>query len=90
MTDTPETSCPSCKTVLNAATGIDTRRQPRPGDVTICIECGLLMAFTPELALRAMTSEEEEALPERNRLMLRHARSAIAEAALLKARTLPA
>ncbi len=89
MTRTTETSCPKCKTRLDAATSIDTRAQPKPGDVTICIECGLLMTFTPELDLRAMTNEEEEALPERNRLLLRRARATIAEAALRKARGLP-
>jgi len=39
----------------NAAKG---RRIPKPNDVTICIECGHLMAFADDLTLRPLTDAE--------------------------------
>ena len=54
---TPECACPSCNRIFDRATGIG-QRQPKEGDITICIECGHLMAFNSNLTVRDLTDEE--------------------------------
>jgi hypothetical protein len=51
--------------------------KPRPGDVTICIECGHIMAFDGDLGMRPLTDAEMIAVAgDRNIIM---AQRAIAE-----------
>ena len=50
--------CPNCGCRLNAAAPFDDEGTPRPGDASICIECGHLCIFTKDMSLRHPTSEE--------------------------------
>ena len=38
--------------------------EPKPGDLSICLDCGELAAFTPEMTLRALHPHECAKLPE--------------------------
>lgn len=55
----PTSKCTACGYVCDAATcpSNDTAT-PRPGDITVCIDCGHLMAFDDQLYLRDLTEDE--------------------------------
>jgi len=56
----PGHDCLRCHGVLNGATNVTNNAMPKDGDLTICIYCGHLMAFTDDLSLRELTAEEQE------------------------------
>ena len=57
----PESSCPNCGEIMNAAQAVDAEgNEPGAGDASICMSCGHLSIFTDELMLRNPTSEELE------------------------------
>jgi hypothetical protein len=58
----PRATCFNCGKPLDRAAGLDTDNQPGPGDVTICLDCGHLMIFDDQLALRQLSPEEQIAL----------------------------
>lgn len=58
---TPKCSCVACGCTIDAATGVsdnDEMPSPKENDITICLECGHLMAFKPDLTLRELTGAE--------------------------------
>jgi hypothetical protein len=54
--------CPKCRHTLSAAMGMDTDNKPRPGDATICINCGIAMIFDESLRPRFPTDAERKEL----------------------------
>jgi hypothetical protein len=54
----PVSHCPNCDKVLDAATAIERGARPKPGDITICLDCGHLMAFGDDLRVRPLTDAE--------------------------------
>lgn len=55
----PAITCLSCGKVLNAATKVEgDAAGPEPGNVSICLQCGHVMAFGDDLTLRELTDEE--------------------------------
>jgi hypothetical protein len=54
----PANLCPNCGKELDAATGIDPNARPKPGDFSVCLGCGHLMAFGNDLRLRPLTAVE--------------------------------
>jgi hypothetical protein len=54
----PKSHCTACGYEIDAATcvGVDTR--PKPDDITICIDCGHIMAFAKNLTLKDLTDSE--------------------------------
>ncbi len=57
------TTCPRCKMRLNATVDPKGRGMPRPGDLTICVQCGEILKFDNRLRLRPVTAEQIESLP---------------------------
>jgi hypothetical protein len=57
----PATTCLGCGKPLDGATAVvvDEDTSPDPGDLTVCIYCGHLMAFGDDLQLRELTPEEQ-------------------------------
>ena len=58
--EVPMNRCPVCDTELNRASPVGYDMSPQPGDCTICIACGNLMAFTEALTLRPLTDAEHK------------------------------
>ena len=54
--------CPVCGTMLDAATNTTGRGPPRPGDLTMCLSCDVLMIFAEDLTVRGLTVEEFKAI----------------------------
>ena len=51
--------CTSCKKILDGTTCVNDEVKPNPGDITICMYCGNVMAFDDDLSLRNLTIEEK-------------------------------
>jgi hypothetical protein len=43
--------CPHCGAVLDGISGAGHDRRPKPGDLTVCIQCAEPSRFGPDLAL---------------------------------------
>jgi len=63
MMQAPEQACPSCGKLIDAYSypGPEEHRA-RPGDISICMYCGHLMAFANDLTKRELTDEEAHAI----------------------------
>ena len=57
--ETPPSECPSCGHLFDRATG---PCEPRPGDITICINCRHICTFDDAFRLREPTEDELKAL----------------------------
>ena len=74
--------CPACQTKLTGATDMEGDDAPSPGDHSVCIYCGMLGVFNDDLTLRAMRTDEFEALPAKvKRKLSQHQRVAAVIAA---------
>jgi hypothetical protein len=80
----PDAKCPACGQAFSAASNaLDNERGPRPGDWSICIECGTVLAFDKRLRPRALTEAEQRAADADSRIrkvqhahqMMKHLRS---------------
>ncbi len=54
--------CPQCGTLLNAASTLEGRFTPKPGDVTVCAYCSTFLKFDEFMFLRILPDEEFEKL----------------------------
>ncbi len=53
-----KTVCPACDKRLDAATAGDgSDVLPKPGDVSLCIECGQILRFTSDMSLEIAPDE---------------------------------
>ncbi len=76
----PDSPCTSCGHVMNRCFSVDADAAPSPGDFTLCIRCGHLMAFADDLALRDLTDAEvREVAGDRRALAVQAARAAYAK-----------
>ena len=53
-----ESCCTSCGKKLDMATSVEGYAVPLPGDISICIKCGHIMAFGDDLMLRDLNDRE--------------------------------
>lgn len=53
----PKCACLECGYEADMSSSLD-NGPPRPGDVTICIKCGHLMAFADDLTFRPLSDSE--------------------------------
>lgn len=51
-TRVPKSICPTCQTILSAATDFTHGAAPKPDDITICINCGTILCFKEDMTLR--------------------------------------
>jgi len=58
MTRTLKTKCTNCQLELDGATHPTMDIGPKPGDISVCVYCGHVMAFTDTLGLRDLTDAE--------------------------------
>lgn len=59
----PEMVCPVCREKYNRASLVtnEGRREPKPGDVSICLYCGSWLEFLPQGKMQALTPEKQAA-----------------------------
>jgi hypothetical protein len=57
-TRTPATMCWHCDRMLDAAAEITGTAEPTPGAVSLCLYCGAVGIFGPDLVLQRPTAEE--------------------------------
>ena len=51
--------CPSCGQVLDGASGVTGgANEPRPDALTMCVYCGVFLAYTGDMGLRLATMDE--------------------------------
>jgi hypothetical protein len=74
----PETPCPACGAVFDAASGDDCR--PEPGALSICIRCAAMLQFTSTLGLVELTAAEFLELPDDVQSELRQISAAVVTA----------
>jgi hypothetical protein len=53
----PASPCTHCGEPNDGAASLE-GATPKPGDITICMECGNIMAFAEDLTVRNLTNEE--------------------------------
>jgi hypothetical protein len=80
--DLPLSCCTACGKELDRASGLladaGVDDNVRPGDVTVCLGCGHLMALDDDLRLRDLTDDEAYKVDRDARLLaIRRARAAI-------------
>jgi hypothetical protein len=61
MIKTPVTSCPTCRKVIDAATGITTQ-QLSPGCLSVCTGCGTLLQYDDSLNLKTLNDKQLQAI----------------------------
>lgn len=70
--------CPDCGRPNDALTDANAGgATPKPGDITICIQCAHFGIINPDMTIRSMTTEELDALPRDTALLLQWNRRAI-------------
>lgn len=69
-----ETLCPNCQYSINASADPKTGAVPKPGDLSVCINCAACLRYSDdELHLRMMTPGEiDELSPEERNDLFRH------------------
>ena len=72
-------ACLGCGTVLDRAMQpADLRRRPKPGSLSICIDCGHIAVFAEDMGLRALTDAEMvELAGNRTLIAIMRARAAV-------------
>lgn len=65
----PDQHCSRCGFKFTATTYFFGDRHPRPGDVSICIECRLVQIFNTDLTLRDPTPDEKVVLNESQQVL---------------------
>lgn len=59
----PDSHCPVCGYHADRASNCDGfDASPQPGDLSVCVACGAMLTFTPELALAELTDDQKAAL----------------------------
>ena len=58
MSIVPACACLCCGKMLDRADSMVHDNAPKPGDFSLCLECGHLMAFADDLTLRKLTDAE--------------------------------
>jgi hypothetical protein len=44
--------CPECKYAIDAATAAFSHARPKPGDVTVCLNCAAILEFADDLTVQ--------------------------------------
>lgn len=91
-TRTPASLCPHCGAMITAASdsglGPTNRNEPKPGDASMCLECGEFLIFDQELKVRLPNDDEVKALDADPRVQrMRRARRALERAGRIKPAT---
>ena len=69
--------CPACGVEHTAATSLNEDVIPEEGDVSLCIECGIILAFNKDLTLRLARFEDYNNLDAKQFLFIKKAQEVI-------------
>ncbi len=56
-----ETACPVCGVLSDSASSLEKDVKPKPGDITVCIECRTVLQFNQDFSLRIADQKVVEA-----------------------------
>lgn len=74
----PRCPCPTCGYVVDSATHVgDKEISPNDGDLSLCLKCGEILVFNPDLSLRASTLNDLMGLPADTNATLERAQTLI-------------
>lgn len=74
----PKSACTACGYGVDLATCVGSDRAPQPGDITLCIKCGHIMAFGDDMQMRNLTDEEmREVASNKTILAIQRGRAAV-------------
>jgi len=66
----PTCFCLKCGHTFTHASNLTGKGNPRPGDCTLCIECGQLLVFNDDMTVSLITVEEAQLSPEKRRKII--------------------
>jgi hypothetical protein len=55
---TPECFCPKCGYSFNHTSNLTGKGRPKPGDITLCMRCGQILLFRPDLTVELAADEQ--------------------------------
>ena len=76
-TKTGKDQCPLCNHEIDAATGIDNDETPKPGDVSICINCAGFLQYSSDMSLQELPKVVFESLDHEVQMTMKRARRVI-------------
>lgn len=78
----PARNCPGCDYRMNVSTCVTPGHEiaePKPGDLSICLNCGMWLEFNDILVPLPMSEAARASLDDQNRTILERASAAIME-----------
>ena len=77
---TPHFVCPTCHYRMDSSTNVSqNHRAPIPGDIGVCLKCGEVLVFGPDLVQRPANLDDLLPLHPREKLLLERAQKLIRE-----------
>lgn len=75
MSRVPPCLCPWCGYMSDAVTSVEKNGiQPKPGDISMCINCGGLLIFRPDMTMRKIEEADLKDAPPSMRNLIDHMR----------------
>lgn len=74
--DMPKDRCPVCAHPFDDATDAFGNARPKPGDLSLCIQCGSFLEFRFDLTVRELSLQAVSELPDSTRIQLQRVRRA--------------
>lgn len=59
----PLVACKNCGYEFDRISDVVADNVPRPGDMTLCLRCGDIMAFNDDMTLRSLTEDDISCIP---------------------------
>jgi len=75
----PESNCPVCSYRMRCSLPIDGGGAPRPGDISICGNCGVQLLFNDDRGMDLLSNETKKSLDAETRQTLNDATKIIME-----------
>ena len=63
----PQSKCPTCGYEMDSATGTTHDEDPRPGDLTVCLNCGEMLQFNDIMVAKSLPVGLLDQLPSETR-----------------------
>ncbi len=60
----PDSHCHACGTLFDRASDLLGRARPKPGDISVCVRCGVAATYDQDLRVVPLSASELAALPD--------------------------